>query len=140
MMLEEKKDRSALYRRLRLYGFGVLLGVILSYFLLFRGRDLGFWTPGNRVLEKLRLSEIVYTENAECKLQCLNVSKGEIRKLFDSTEKVDLDSSNVHGKCPIYIIRGKGDNDLKVTVSTCDSTANILEIKRTTVKDTCHCN
>jgi hypothetical protein len=93
---------------------------------------------GTQVPEKLKKGNLVYTQNAECMMQCLNISKSEIRTLLDSTGHVDMDSSNLKGKCPIYII--KDDNDLKVTVSSCDSTANILDVKRTSVQDTCKCN
>lgn len=138
-MPDKEFEKKAFYRRLRLFGFGVILGCVLVYFLLIRGRNFSFWTPGNRVLEKLRLSEISYTQNAECMLQCLNVSKKEIRILLDSTGTVDFDSSNVHGKCPIYIVRGKNE-DLTVTISSCDSTANVLDVRHSSVKDTCRCN
>src|SRR5947207_435284 len=93
----------------------------------------------NKVLKSLSKNNIVYSNNAECMLNCLNVSKKEIRTLLDSGS-VDFDSSNMKGKCPIYIIKGQGDNDLKVTVSACDSTTNILQVKRTSIQDSCSCN
>jgi hypothetical protein len=93
---------------------------------------------GTAVPDSLRKSDLVYTQNAECMMQCLNISKSEIRALLDSTGYVDMDSSNLKGKCPIYII--KDDNDIKVTVSACDASANILDVKRISVSDTCKCN
>jgi hypothetical protein len=92
---------------------------------------------GAKVPDSLKKGTLVYTQNAECMMQCLNISKSEVRMLIDSTGSVDKDSSNLKGKCPIYII--KDDNDLKVTVSACDSTTNVLDVRHTS-GDTCKCN
>jgi hypothetical protein len=93
---------------------------------------------GTPVPDNVRKSDLVYTQNAECMMQCLNISKGEIRTVIDSTGYVEMDSSNLKGKCPIYII--KSDDDLRVTLSFCDSVANILDVKHMSVKDSCRCN
>ena len=111
-------------------------------FTLFGFFTLLFISCGDKsgqVLNGLNKNNIVYSNNAECMLNCLNVSKKEIRTLLDSGI-VDFDSSNTKGKCPIYILKGRGDNDLKVTLSSCDSTTNILQVKRTSIADSCSCN
>jgi hypothetical protein len=92
-----------------------------------------------KVLQKLRTGSVVYTSASECMLQCLNVSKKEVRTLLDSGV-VDFDSSNLKGKDPIYYIKPSGDADLRIMVSSTDSNTNVLVIKREGMKDTCRCN
>jgi hypothetical protein len=101
-----------------------------------------FCSCGNNsesVLKKLRDSEIIYTQNAECMLQCLNISKKEVHIVLDSGI-VDMEKSNTNGSCPIYIINSSKDDDIQVTVSACDSIANVLDVKHASAKDTCRCN
>jgi hypothetical protein len=135
-LLNDKQDRGAFFRRLRLFGMGVVIGCVCVYFMLIRGKDLGFWTPGKRVLEKIHKSELVYTKKAECLMECLQVSKSEVESLFVSTGEVDFGKSQVHQKCPLYIVNQK-NSDLEVSITTCDSVASVTEVKRTGNKSEC---
>ena len=141
-MLQQDEKRKSFYRRLKFYGFGVVLGLALVYALLIRGRDFGFWTPDNRVLDKLRHTELLFTNNAECMMQCLNVSKGEIKKVIDSLGVVNFDKGNVHtSECPIYMIEDKDKYEIEFLVSLCDSTSTILNVAKTNAeKPSCDCD
>jgi hypothetical protein len=135
-MIDKQYERQALFRRFRLFAFGLLMGCVIVYFMLWRGKNLTGWTPNNRVLEAVRLSEITYTKKAECLRSCLNVTETELTALFDNKGSVDFSNSEVHGVCPIYLINGIDGNDLKVKLSWCsaDSTTTILELGRQQTK------
>src|SRR3972149_467530 len=141
-MLEQQEKRKAFLRRLKFYGFGVVLGLALVYVLLLRGRDFGFWTPENRVLEKIRKTELLFTNNAECMMQCLNISRGEIKHIIDSTAIVNFDESNVHtAECPIYLLEDLDKYEVQFLVQSCDSTSTILNITKTgDEKQSCDCD
>jgi hypothetical protein len=135
-----ENNKSAFFRRLRLYLIGVGMGCILVYFLLMRGKSFDFWMPGNRVMENIQKSELTYSINAECMMQCMNFSRQEIRKVIDSTGTVNFDESNTKASCPIYIIEDKERFDLKLTLSVCDSVANLLFVEKIGEKQSCDCN
>src|SRR5688572_10120653 len=107
-MIDNQEKRKAFFGRLRFYVFGVALGCLLVYVLLFRGRSCTNWTPDNQILGKIRSNELLFTSNAECMMQCLNISRGEVKRIIDSLGVVNMDQSNVHiTECPIYAIEDK---------------------------------
>lgn len=141
-MLDKQEKRKAFLRRLKFYGFGFALGCVLVYVLLIKGRDFGFWTPQNRVLDKIRHTEVLYSSNAECMMQCLNISRAEIKKVIDSTGTVNFDESNVHtSECPIYLLEDPDRMELKLIIQSCDSSSTILDVSKTTgEKQSCDCD
>jgi hypothetical protein len=122
---------SAFLRRLRLYLMGVGLGCVLVYFLLLRGKNFDGWFPSKRVLDYLRKSELVYSYNTECWMNCMGISTEQIEKIIDSTGVVNFDESNTGGKCPIYSIEDGERFKVKLTISVCDSVANVLALQPT---------
>ncbi|MEW6469762.1 MAG: hypothetical protein AB1458_12600 [Bacteroidota bacterium] len=141
-MLSDQEKKKAFYRRLRLYLFGVLLGCVLVYFLLIRNRDLGGWLPGNQIIGKIRSNELLFSSNAECMMQCLGITRGDIKKMIDSTATVNMKQSNVHiSDCPIYALEDKDKYELSLLVQSCDSSATVLNVARTTEEKTsCDCD
>jgi hypothetical protein len=129
-MIDKQYERQALFRRIRLFGVGLLIGCVCVYFMLWRGRDLGFWTPGSRVLETIRLSHQAMNPKADCKKKCLNITDEELKALFNDKGQVDFSNSQVHQQCPEYIINGIKGNNLHVRLTSCDSTVTILDISR----------
>ena len=58
-------------RRLRIYFFGFLLGIILVIFLYSDKSDIIVgWTPEKRVLKRLKLTEKVISDSMQCILDC----------------------------------------------------------------------
>lgn len=74
-------------RRLRIYGVGLGLGLIMAWALFLRGRDTKnytAWTPNNRILEEVRLdSSMVMDEVFWCQLNCLGFSSIEYDELLN---------------------------------------------------------
>lgn len=124
-------------RRLKLYLFGVILGAILSYFLVFRGRDLTFWTPENQIVGRLQNYALTFDPLVQCRMNCADITEKEFRNMLDSAV-VDFKNSDPQMKpCPRYIIITK--NNGKVLATLCDSTATILDWPVGNATDTCKC-
>ncbi|UTW65016.1 hypothetical protein KFE94_10020 [bacterium SCSIO 12643] len=73
-------------RRLRIYGFGLALGTILAWALFLRGRNTKnytAWTPNNRILEEIRLSDLEKTDAFWCQMKCYGFSSIEYDALVN---------------------------------------------------------
>lgn len=62
-------------RRLRIYGVGLGLGLLMAWALFLRGRNTRnytAWTPNNRILEEIRLdTTLVNGTSFWCEIKCL---------------------------------------------------------------------
>lgn len=138
MLLKKNGD---LARRLRLYAFGFLLG-ILTVTILYKGK--GCQMPSSAKLEELSYQPLQYTLQDSCKMQCNGISIEEIRTVL-KTGKINYDKSNVQEKpCGIYAVEGNttdGQN-LRILIADCDTISkmitaiDLLRIKN----DSCICN
>lgn len=133
-MLDKQEKRRAFLRRLKLYGIGVGMGIVVSYFMLGRGRDFGIWTPNRRIFDALSNGKLVLSKKAACKLECFKLTESDIKALFDSTGLADI---NKRGNCPEYSITGDARTDLIVEVKYCDSTATVLDLNLRSNKSGC---
>ena len=74
-------------RRLRIYGFGLGLGLIMAWALFLRGRNTSnytAWTPNNRILEEIRLDSTLTLDDAFwCEVRCLGFSSIEYDELLN---------------------------------------------------------
>ncbi len=97
-------------RRLRLFIFGILLGSLVVWGFLFRGRTFPAWTPEGRVMEALQEHPIKISSQARCLLDCNKISDQDVLALISEGE-VLFSQSDIHGKeVPEYVIQGKGRN------------------------------
>ena len=130
-------------QRIRLYLYGFIIGAVLVYFLLFRGKDRTFWLPGNRVKEQVDKSTFSFSEHAKCILECKNITEEEVREVLKNGD-VNFSESDTHGvPCPSYAIEGISHNKklrILLTVFERDSTAEITTaINLESGKDSCKC-
>jgi hypothetical protein len=72
---------SDLYRRLRFYGFGFLLGLLAVSF-IYKGR--GCKMPSSAKLEELNWQKLEYTEQGTCYIKCLNLTEDEVKQVMKS--------------------------------------------------------
>jgi hypothetical protein len=129
-----------LYRRLRFYGFGFLLGCLVVS-ILFKGRSCQM--PGSAKLEELSYQKLEYTKHGECRMKCRNISEAEIKDIL-KTGKINYDKSNVHDKpCGTYAVEGKttdGQN-VRIVIADCDTISRVVTaIDLTNEHDSCDCN
>jgi hypothetical protein len=97
-------------RRIRLFIIGILIGSLVVWGFLFRGRTFPAWTPEGRVLEALQEHPIRITSEARCMLNCNKISDEDILALIADGD-VLFSESDIRGKdIPEYVVEGKGKN------------------------------
>lgn len=82
-------------RRLRIYGVGLALGLLMAWALFLRGRNTKnytAWTPNNRILEEIRLDNMVLSDGFWCEIKCLGFSSIEYDELINNGNVVFGDS------------------------------------------------
>lgn len=128
-----------LYRRLKLYGFGFLLGLIVVSF-VYKGK--GCQMPGSRKLEELSYQKLELTKHGECRMKCRGISEADIKQLLKGG-KINYDKSNVHDEpCGTYAVEGKTVtmNNVRVVIADCDTISRVVTaIDLGMENDTCSC-
>ncbi len=128
-----------LYRRLRLYGFGFVLGLLVVSF-IYKGK--GCQLPNSAKMEELAFQKMEYTDHALCRMKCRNITEAEIKQVLKSG-KVNYDKSHVHDKpYPSYTIEGPtGDGKtLRLVIADVDTISRLvttIDLKMET--DSCDC-
>jgi hypothetical protein len=128
-----------LIRRFKLYGFGLLLGVLIVS-VVYKGK--GCQMPGSAKLEELSWQKLEYTKHGECRMKCRGISEAEIKQVLKSG-KVNYDKSDVHDKpFPTYAVEGvtaDGQN-VRIVIADCDTISRVVTaINLTSDKDSCDC-
>jgi hypothetical protein len=124
--IEDKKDFP---RRLKLFIAGVIIGSIVMYFSVFKGRNI-YKSPQEVVIGKLLKYPSEASEAASKKIRENNISTDEIKELLNNGD-VKFSQSEVHKKpCPIYKIENElSDKKLRtVFFELCDSTSRLIDI------------
>ncbi len=116
-------------RRLRLYGLGFLLGCVLVYFLLLRGKDRTGWLPERRVKTQID-STLSISPDIKCVLECNRISEGDLRVILKGSSVNFSESSPQKAPCPIYVLQGKlkTGEQIKLDVESCDTLSRLLKI------------
>jgi hypothetical protein len=86
-----------LYRRIRLYAFGFLLGILAVKF-LYKGK--GCQLPSSNKMEELSWKaryHLAYSDDALYCLQCRNMNEAQLKQVLKSG-KIDYTNSDVHAK------------------------------------------
>ena len=97
-------------RRIRLFIIGILIGSLVVWGFLFRGRTFPAWTPEGRVLEALQEHPIRISSEARCMLNCNQISDDDILALIADGD-VLFSESDIRGKdIPEYVVEGRGKN------------------------------
>lgn len=129
-----------LYRRLRLYGFGFLLGILVVS-MVYKGR--GCQLPGSAKLEELSYQKLQYTQHGACRMECRGITEQEIKQVLQGG-KINYDKSNVHDKpCGTYAVEGNtaDGQHVRVVIADCDTISKVVTaIDLNLEKDTCVCD
>jgi len=97
-------------RRIRLFIIGILIGSLVVWGFLFRGRTFPAWTPEGRVLEALQEHPIRISSEARCMLNCNHITDEDILALIADGD-VLFSESDIRGEdIPEYVVEGKGKN------------------------------
>jgi len=137
MAIEGKN--SDLFRRLRYYGFGLLLGV-LAVSVLYKGK--GCQMPGSAKMEELSYQKLELTQHGECRMACRGITLEEIKSLLKSG-KVNYDKSEVRAEpCGKYAVEGTtaDGQSIRVIIADCDTISKVVTaIDLKMENDTCDC-
>lgn len=135
--------------RIRLYFFGFLIGCVMVYFILLRGRDRSYWLPESRVKEQLQKGKLFFTEHAQCRMKCRNISEDEVKEILQNGN-VNFSESHPHpsassgqAPCPSYAMEGTTSTkrNERIIFSSCDTltTKVVTVIDLGMKKDSCEC-
>ena len=130
---------SLFLRRLKLYGFGLGLGLVLSY--AFFGDRYPTWLPGSIIMEELNRGAITYSERSKCMMECGNITTEAIDDLLAGGD-VNFGDSDVHREpCPSYVIEGetKAGRELRLVFAKCDSVAELTSAENVDAAGACNC-
>jgi len=138
MEIPKKVDKD-LIRRFKLYGFGVVLGLLVVSF-VYKGK--GCQMPGSAKLEELSFQKLELTKHGACRMECRGISESEIKELL-KTGKINYDKSEVHDKpCGTYAVEGntKDGQHVRVVIADCDTISKVVTaIDLGMEKDSCEC-
>ncbi len=136
---------SALIRRLKLYGTGFLLGLLVVKF-VYKGK--GCQLPSSAKMEELGWQKLEYSKHAACRMQCRHITESEIRELLGNGKtagkgKVNYNKSNVHDKpYPTYAVEGitSDGKDLRIIIADVDDVSRVVTTIDLKMKnDSCDC-
>ncbi|HXB12350.1 MAG TPA: DUF4258 domain-containing protein [Bacteroidia bacterium] len=134
------KGDSGLWRRIRLYLIGFIIGLISVYF-IFGNKDLKVLTPGMLKLDQLAAQTIKYSDTARCQMKCQSVTEEEV-KLAMTDAKVDSKKSkDFNQREPMFNFTGHTPNGkaLNIICVEVDSVTRIITVKDLAKPDTCKC-
>jgi hypothetical protein len=129
-------------RRFRIYIFGFLLGIILVYTSLLKGRSKALlgWMPGARVLKDLSILPAVVSDKASCQLRCLQLGDGFIAEIFENGD-VDFSRSRPKETPRFYIVEvEKADKIYEFEVIYKDSITTVDNVLLVESENKCTCN
>ena len=135
-----KKGNSDLWRRVRLYMFGFIIGLIAVYF-FFGNRNYKMLTPGMLKLDQLAGQTIQYSDTASCEMKCQNVSPSEVREAMLVGKVDSKKSQDFNQHHPLFNFNGTTEKgkQLNVICMQFDSITRVIYVHDITKKDTCHC-
>lgn len=129
-------------RRFKLFFIGMFLGT-LAVILFFGDRLELFssWMPNERVLLRLRQTELKMTEHARCLMDCYKIERKHIDKIMNAGD-VDFKNSKPQEDPLIYIVKQSENNfgEFSLTFAARDSTSTIISADRVDLKVECDCN
>jgi hypothetical protein len=117
-------------QRLKFYGFGFLLGIMLVYG-MFGTRSCT--TPNEIRMEQLVFQQFKLSDVAKCKLKCLHKNEALLKIELRHFE-INYDISAIHKKpCGEYYIQPKKDYaaqyNYNLVIYDCDTISTINDIK-----------
>ena len=135
-----KEANSDLWRRVRLYIFGLIIGLIGVYF-FFGNRDYKLLTPGMLKLDQLAGQTIQYGDTATCQMKCEGVDTTEVKQAMLVGKVDSKKSQDFNQHHPLFNFNGTTEKgkQLNVICMQFDSITRVIYVHDIAKKDTCHC-
>lgn len=132
-------ERSNMVRRVSLYLFGFLFGMV-AVNVIYKGKACQM--PGTIKLNELIKQKRTFNPKTECYLNCGVISNSSLEEMLKSG-KINYDKSKVHDKpFPIYLVENVL-NDKKIVaieIQDRDTISCITAITGISIPDSCRCN
>jgi|SRR6185312_193908 len=128
------------WKRLRLYLFGVTIGLIGVYF-FFGNRDYKVLTPGMLKLDQLAGQTMQYSDTAICEMKCEKVDTVEVKEAMLAGKVNSKQSQDFNQHHPLFNFDGgtKKGKQLNVICMQFDSITRVIYVHDLARKDTCKC-
>lgn len=123
------KEDNRFLRRLAFFGIGVVLGVVISYFLLWRGRHFPAVWPEGIVLERLGRATYKPGPTSDSLMNCLQLDTARFRLGLSQSEVRFRRSLPRHKPCPVYALRHPALPTCLLMVQSCDSTYSFFGLR-----------
>src|SRR6202789_3113055 len=135
-----KEANSDLWRRVRLYIFGLIIGLIGVYF-FFGNRNYKLLTPGMLKLDQLAGQTIQYGDTATCQMKCEGVDTTEVKQAMLVGKVDSKKSQDFNQHHPLFNFNGTTEKgkQLNVICMQFDSITRVIYVHDIAKKDTCHC-
>jgi hypothetical protein len=137
----QQKGNSDLWRRVRLYMYGLVIGLLGVYF-MFGGRGCNSLTPGMLKLNDLaQHTKVVYSDTANCQMKCQHIDTAELKEAFTYGKIDSKKSQDFHVRHPLYNFTGKTrtGREFNVICMEFDSITRVIYVHDLAKKDTCRC-
>jgi hypothetical protein len=135
------KGNSGLWRRVRLYGYGFIIG-LLGVYLMFGGKGCQSLTPGMLKLNDLaNHTKVLYSDTAACQMICQHIDTNEVKESFTYGVVDSKKSQDFNVRHPLYNFSGqtRSGRKLNIICMEFDTITRVIYIHDIAKKDTCKC-
>lgn len=117
------------WHRFKFYFFGLLLGSVIAYYTLVKGknRNLDAWLPDGRVILKISKSTIIINDSIQCQADCLQIGDSTTIRLALEGADVLFDESEQKGTPKVFVISTKDAK--KLTIELTDDKAKLMKVE-----------
>ncbi len=133
-----------MWRRIRVFMFGVGLGLIVTWALVLRNRNTDEylkWMPNERILEEIRIdSNTVLPPNFDCLLGCLDVTSLDYEQLT-LEGRVNFEKSSPRETPKVYLVEHETENGILTAVyEFTGDEQHLVELYRDHPSQNCNCH
>lgn len=133
-----------MWRRIRIYMFGVGLGLVVTWALVLRNRNADeylMWTPSERILGDIRAdSNTVLPDNFNCLLDCIEITSLDYENLTHDG-KVNYKRSSPRENPKIYLIEHEVENRMiEAVYEFTETEQRLVKLSVANQPANCECN
>lgn len=116
--------------RLAYYSGGLIIGLIILFFVLGGKRASCDYSPDARTLKNIRIKERQFSDKTLRVLSEHQLDTSAISNLLINGDVLFKESNTKLDSCNIYVIEGTiSEKNLKITVENCENTALVIDAR-----------
>jgi len=129
-----------MWRRVRIYLFGVGLGLLVVFFLFRDGCGTYNYLPEDRIKAELQRYPLAVSERMQCLLQCNEIREWDVEYLLENGD-VRVKDSNPRATPRDYVLEGTTDTGKKLSIrfQLADSLTTPINIIKPRSATSCEC-